>query len=654
MTEMRTHMNEHAKDYVVSGFCCQICQIGFAHEKDLIHHRIYSAQGHCGFDFDHAEPCGGHHPPDIFSDMLTDNDRLQFESKLRHWEKTQLNAYLQNINEIISRTPAHNVRSRWSIGALLDSFESLTSLMGDVRLSSDPDLTDYQHRTCGRRKIFLNRLTNVKSTYYTLSTKLKFISHMNVFKLTAKEKLLQLVKASMSGNRKQAELLLWAGADVNGSVVISDSPDTAEITISPAIATAWKGNTAILKALIEQGADINLRCNGPGAEHRTPLSAATAQGNAETITLLLASGASIDLTDDIDHGNALCCATKARNLDIVRLFLQNGANVNSRGGSCTNALGLAIHNGDVEIAEYLLQHGAHLTIDVCQHGKALECAASYGYLELVRILLQYGAKDRQHKALEIAAASGCLEVFEVLAGHNHEGSASQSDPTHLLAQACFWSREHTVRILLTRAVDLHLYNDDRCSNLAWALLGHSPAIVRSLLETGAQLMSKAELEFILFRSTEIWRFKRGMAEDSFATFEACCTAVTICKTLCAVMEDIESAPGTFVGGVLVLAMETFRKLIIWMREILVMLAGEFDLWDQAEAQRNLSLCFETLTYLEIKTHSHLRRRNGLSNDFWHNKLTMIQGLEPEILQPSSVRWRYRPTSDGIGHVIVHQ
>ena len=556
ITEIRLHINEHAKEYTqyTSQYHCHICQIGFAHEKDLDHHRIYSSQGHCGFNFEHAEPCCGHHPPDIFSDMLTNNDRLQFESRLRHWEKAQLNVYLDHVGNILCRNSIRDGRERWSIGALLDSFESLTSLMGNVRLSSDPDPSDYQRRICGRRRAIGDHFVALRSTYYSVSNTVKLIGHRRIRNLTAKEKLLQLVRASMSGDVKRAELLLSASADVNGSVVINDGQDGEAITVNPVIAAAWNGNTRILNALIERGADVNLQCRGSDAMHRTPLFAATAQGHSEIVQLLLGWGARIDLSDYVEYGNALCGAAKAGNLDIVRIFLENGADVNSRGGSLVNPLGFAIHNGNTEVAEYLLQQGAHVAFDICQHGTALECASSSGNLGLVLILLQHGATDVQHKALEIAASNGHVDIFEVLANQNCESSAERSNPRYLLARACFWARENTVRMLLEKIIDVHLYNDERCSNLAWAILGQSPVIVRCLLENGVLLMSKRQLEFILFRGTGTWRAQCDMVEDSFAAFEACCTAVTICKTLCAVIENIESSPGNFTNGALVLAM----------------------------------------------------------------------------------------------------
>ena len=137
--EIRQHLDRHPpKD---ADMTCHICQIAFK-DADLVHQLASTAHGHCGFDFDHIEPCNGHHAPDVFSEMLSDDDRLRFASKLQHWKYVQLRTYLDHINSLISGDiiPADN--DCWSIDTLRNSLGSIPSMLGHRKPCSVPNPSD--------------------------------------------------------------------------------------------------------------------------------------------------------------------------------------------------------------------------------------------------------------------------------------------------------------------------------------------------------------------------------------------------------------------------------------------------------------------------------------------------------------------------------
>ena len=141
--EIRQHLDRHPpKD---ADIICHICQIAFKN-ADSVHHLASTAHGHCGFDFDHIEPCNGHHPPDVFSEMLTDNDRLRVASKLQHWEYIQFRTYLDQVNDLVSGDVIPADIDCWSIDALRSSLGSIPSMLGLRKPSSVPDSSDYLGR----------------------------------------------------------------------------------------------------------------------------------------------------------------------------------------------------------------------------------------------------------------------------------------------------------------------------------------------------------------------------------------------------------------------------------------------------------------------------------------------------------------------------
>ena len=643
IAEVRLHLSEHAKAYS-KNLACETCEISFTHEKDLRLHLSYAALGHCGFDFQHIEPCEGHHPPDIYSDMLTDNDRMQFHSRLRHWEQAQLANYLSQVNDVVLRNSIPNDCERWSIGALLNSVESLTSLLGHVKLSSDPDPADYQGRIDGGRRQLLQRVQAIRSTCNSVNSAIRYIGRRGVRKLTNEEKVLQLVLASRSGDIKQTERLLSAGADVNGSVFVNGDSDSGTFMVCPMIAAAWNGNINVLKALISRGADINVQCHDALDFHRTPLFAAATQGNVEAVKLLLASGASTELHNGLYYDNALCCAARAGKLDTVRVLIQHGADVNTRGDEGVSALRSAVHGGYTDIAEYLLHRGACVELEICRHGKPLSCAVSNGNLALVRALLQHGARDPERQAIEIAASKSHFEIFELLAYHQWENALAESRHGSLLGEVCFWGRETAAEWLLMKTIDVNAHNKKDISLLALAITGGSPRIVRCLLERQAQLKSEEELEQMLFRSDEPQHMRLGTHDESLsATTNACRNAAAICRTLCCVIDNIGSPITLATKRKCRLTLNAIRGLAVCLRTALVKMNRDFDLPHlfqplshcspcvpsmSAEGHEKFAECFETLAYLEDTVQKHLTAMRSPRAP--SSKTNTIFELEPSV------------------------
>ena len=98
-------------------------------------------------------------------------------------------------------------------------------------------------------------------------------------------------------------------------------------------AASYKGNEAIVKLLLENGAEVNAE----GGEYGNALQAASHEGNDATVKLLLENGAEVN-AEGGKYGNALQAASYMGNEAIVKLLLENGADVNAEGGEFRNAL----------------------------------------------------------------------------------------------------------------------------------------------------------------------------------------------------------------------------------------------------------------------------------------------------------------------------
>src|SRR5262249_54726430 len=88
-------------------------------------------------------------------------------------------------------------------------------------------------------------------------------------------------------------------------------------------AAAAGGSTAMVRALLDAGADVNAEEeNG-----RTPLHVAATNRRKEVAALLLARGAKVDAKNKSDHFTPLHSAALAGSTEVAGLLLANGADV---------------------------------------------------------------------------------------------------------------------------------------------------------------------------------------------------------------------------------------------------------------------------------------------------------------------------------------
>ncbi len=89
-------------------------------------------------------------------------------------------------------------------------------------------------------------------------------------------------------------------------------------------------------------------------------------------------------------GSGLLTAAWYGNIDMMSLFLEHGANINSINSNGEQALALSAWNNKFDAVKWLLSHGATLNRDANEWG-ALHYAVFNGHTEIVNYLLENGA-----------------------------------------------------------------------------------------------------------------------------------------------------------------------------------------------------------------------------------------------------------------------
>ena len=165
-------------------------------------------------------------------------------------------------------------------------------------------------------------------------------------------------------------------------------------------------------------ADIERLLQKPMDPNGEGLVLAAQVGHLEVVRLFLEAGADKDAADTFGW-TALDYAARHGHLEVVRLLLESGADKDTADEVGSTALRFAAQCGRLEVVRLLLESGADKDTAGTNSWTALHFAAQYGRLEVVRLLLEAGADkdaaDRDgHTALQIAAENGHLEVVRLL------------------------------------------------------------------------------------------------------------------------------------------------------------------------------------------------------------------------------------------------
>lgn len=224
-----------------------------------------------------------------------------------------------------------------------------------------------------------------------------------------------------------------------------DTERVRELIRSGVIKNSWRGNNGngavvdatndgcmdAVRLLLAAGFDVD----GPDSEGRTALFNASTDGCEDWCTLFLCYGANANAR--VNGIDALSIAVTNEHVDIVKLLVKYGANVNAigehDGGITSTPLMFAIGAGHLDIVEFLLQSGAKVSarLDVADSTVSMlalpftESMDDNTRVNIAKLLLSYSASPNDPigiPPLAMAAHCGCVAGVELLLKHG-------ADPT---------------------------------------------------------------------------------------------------------------------------------------------------------------------------------------------------------------------------------
>jgi ankyrin repeat protein len=291
-------------------------------------------------------------------------------------------------------------------------------------------------------------------------------------------------------DQELADLLIRSGAALNAS---------NDLGVTPLWLACENGSPTMIERLLKAGANANLTLSSG----ETPLMMAARSGNVRGVKLLLSRGAQANAIDQAQGQTALMWATAERHSDVVQALLEAGADVHARsrtwrevvlpaGGAGTSrrnlaerteggytALLFAAQQGDIEIAKLLLAAGANVNDAAPAGTSALVVAAHSGHGPLAAYLLERGADpnaaEAGYTALHVAILHKDLQLVEALLSHG----ANPNTPIVKATPSRRASRDYALSLQMVGGTPLWL-----------GAYFKEPDIMRALVAKGADPKSK--------------------------------------------------------------------------------------------------------------------------------------------------------------------
>ncbi|KAH9066762.1 ankyrin repeat-containing domain protein, partial [Lactarius vividus] len=249
--------------------------------------------------------------------------------------------------------------------------------------------------------------------------------------------------------------------------------------LTPLHIASYHGKFKVVRLLLDHGAAANAETdNGENPLHKVSCGKYESQEDGAGIAqLLLEHGVDVDVPRT-DHSTPLHVASRYGNLAIARLLLNRGANASANamgdlGSTPLHKVSYGKYKSQdhgVRVAQLLLKHGVDVNVSRTDHWTPLHVASCYGNLAIVRLLLDHGAATNA----------------ETDNGEN---------PLHKASCGKYESQEDglgVAQLLLEHGADVNAPRADHSTPLHVASRSGNPAIVRLLLDHGANPSANAE------------------------------------------------------------------------------------------------------------------------------------------------------------------
>lgn len=211
-------------------------------------------------------------------------------------------------------------------------------------------------------------------------------------------------------------------------------------------------------------------------------------GSKALVKLYINNGVDVNC-QNVKGDNALMWASRMGHLHVVRSLLKRKANADIQNDAGNTALCWAIKHGHAEIVDALLTDG-RANVNLCKltcHKIPIIKACAIGNSSILKLLLKHGADVnvcimRMERPLHYASHNGHSEIIKTLLANGAEIDAINHKGDTGLIMAAKQGRSEAVQVLLKHGAESLLVNDDGRNVWHYAIDCEDEAVLFALVQ----------------------------------------------------------------------------------------------------------------------------------------------------------------------------
>lgn len=308
------------------------------------------------------------------------------------------------------------------------------------------------------------------------------------------DELLNLLKKNKkkTGVAEIIELINECGINASSKTEINIGDVTHYANSTPLMIASSYGHYDMAKALIDNGALVNLRAD----DGFNALMEAVRTGNIEIAKLLIEHNSDINIKNK-DGKNMIMIACEKGNEEMFNILIENNADINEKSSWGASALIYASEKGNINIMQYLIDNGIDVNGKADDNGDTplLWAVTGENPYEASKLLIENGAdinatNDSGVAPATILAAS-TPKVVKLLKDNGADLDTKFLDYYPPIAIAAGAGNLEIVKALVENGADVNYYpNDINYTAIFHAIDQHNYEVAEYLFKNGVDLNIK--------------------------------------------------------------------------------------------------------------------------------------------------------------------